>query len=39
MGGEGVALALEIIRKELEVSMALAGRVDVQRVDRDVLVD
>ena len=39
MGREGVALALEIIRKELEVSMALSGRVDVQRVDRSVLVD
>jgi len=39
LGREGVALALEIIRKELEVSMALSGRVDVQRVDRSVLVD
>jgi L-lactate dehydrogenase (cytochrome) len=38
MGGPGVSLALEIIRKELEVSMALAGRTDVQRVDRSVLV-
>jgi L-lactate dehydrogenase (cytochrome) len=38
MGGPGVALALELIRKELEVSMALAGRVDVQQVDRTVLV-
>jgi L-lactate dehydrogenase (cytochrome) len=39
MGREGVALALEIIRRELEVSMALAGRVDVRSVDRSVLVD
>jgi L-lactate dehydrogenase (cytochrome) len=38
MGGPGVSLALEIIRKELEVSMALAGRTDVQRIDRSVLV-
>jgi L-lactate dehydrogenase (cytochrome) len=38
MGGPGVALALELMRKELEVSMALAGRVDVQQVDRTVLV-
>jgi L-lactate dehydrogenase (cytochrome) len=38
MGGPGVTLALDIIRKELEVSMALAGRTDVQRIDRNVLV-
>jgi L-lactate dehydrogenase (cytochrome) len=38
MGGTGVTLALDIIRKELEVSMALAGRTDVQRIDRNVLV-
>lgn len=38
MGGPGVALALELIRKELEVSMALAGRIDVRQVDRTVLV-
>jgi L-lactate dehydrogenase (cytochrome) len=38
MGREGVALALEIIRKELEVSMALAGKVDVRTVDESVIV-
>ncbi|HVF17083.1 MAG TPA: alpha-hydroxy acid oxidase [Steroidobacteraceae bacterium] len=38
MGGPGVSLALELMRKELEVSMALAGRVDVRHIDRDVLV-
>lgn len=37
MGERGVELALELIRKELEVSMALAGRVDVRHVDRSVL--
>ncbi len=37
-GGEaGVRRALEIVRSELEVSMALAGVTDVRRVDRTVL--
>lgn len=37
-GGEaGVRQALQIIRSELEVSMALAGVTDVRRVDRGVL--
>jgi L-lactate dehydrogenase (cytochrome) len=39
MGREGVALALEIIRQELQVSMALAGKVDVGAVDRSVIVE
>ncbi len=38
MGGAGVTLALEIIRRELEVSMALTGVTDVRNVDRRVLV-
>ena len=38
LGEPGVALALELIRKELEVSMALAGRIDVREVDSSVLV-
>jgi L-lactate dehydrogenase (cytochrome) len=37
-GGEGVSLALQIIRKELEISMALCGVVDAARVDRSTLV-
>jgi L-lactate dehydrogenase (cytochrome) len=37
-GGEaGVRRALELLRRELEVSMALAGVTDVQRVDRTIL--
>lgn len=37
-GGEaGVLKALEILRKELEVSMALSGCTDVRGVDRRVL--
>lgn len=37
-GGEaGVRTALEILRRELEVSMALAGVTDVRRVDRSTL--
>lgn len=37
-GGEaGVAKAIEIIRKELDVSMALTGTKDITKVDRSVL--
>lgn len=37
-GGEaGVRRALEIVRRELEVSMALAGVTDVRAVDRNIL--
>lgn len=36
-GQAGVALALEIIRRELSVSMALTGVTDIQKVDRSVL--
>jgi L-lactate dehydrogenase (cytochrome) len=36
-GEAGVSLALEILRAELEVSMALAGLTDVQRASRDML--
>jgi L-lactate dehydrogenase (cytochrome) len=38
LGGEGVTLALEILRKELEISMALCGVSDSRAVDRKVLV-
>jgi L-lactate dehydrogenase (cytochrome) len=37
-GEAGVSLALEIIRRELEVSMALTGTTDVADVGRDILV-
>ncbi len=37
-GEAGVALALEIIRKELEISMALCGVTDANQVGRHVLV-
>ncbi len=37
MGEAGVTKALEVIHKELDVSMALCGRRDVKTVDRDIL--
>jgi L-lactate dehydrogenase (cytochrome) len=37
MGEAGVTKALELIQKELEVSMALCGRTDVTTLDRDIL--
>lgn len=37
MGKEGVDLALSIIRKELDVTMALCGKRDIQAVDRSIL--
>jgi len=38
LGGEGVSLALQIIRSELEISMALCGVNDVRHVGPHVLV-
>ncbi len=39
-GGEaGVTRALEIIRKELEVTMGLCGRTDIRDVDRRILAE
>jgi len=39
-GGEaGVTRALEILRSELEISMALTGITDTRKVDRTILVD
>jgi isopentenyl diphosphate isomerase/L-lactate dehydrogenase-like FMN-dependent dehydrogenase len=32
-----VALGLEIIRRELAISMALSGVTDIQKVDRSIL--
>ncbi|HVZ43328.1 MAG TPA: alpha-hydroxy acid oxidase [Ramlibacter sp.] len=37
MGEEGVEIALEIIRKELDLSMAFCGRTDINAVDRGIL--
>jgi L-lactate dehydrogenase (cytochrome) len=37
-GEAGVALALDIIRKELAVSLALTGANDVRNISRDILV-
>jgi L-lactate dehydrogenase (cytochrome) len=34
MGGRGVTTALELIHKELDVSMALTGTRDVRDIDR-----
>ena len=38
MGEAGVHKALELIQRELEISMAFCGHTDVTRVDRDILV-
>jgi L-lactate dehydrogenase (cytochrome) len=37
MGQEGVERALEIIRNELDLSMAFCGRTDIRKVDTGVL--
>lgn len=37
MGQKGVTRALEILHKEMDVSMALCGKKDLSRVDRDIL--
>ena len=37
MGEAGVTKALEIIHKELDLSMAFCGRKDINDVDRDIL--
>lgn len=37
MGEAGVARVIEIIRRELSVSMALTGQTDVQKVGREVI--
>ncbi|MEL6682213.1 MAG: alpha-hydroxy acid oxidase [Pseudomonadota bacterium] len=37
MGEKGVTTALEVIHKELDTTMALCGRRDVETLDRDVL--
>jgi L-lactate dehydrogenase (cytochrome) len=37
LGGEGVTLALDIIRKELDTTMALCGYRDILHVDRSLI--
>jgi 4-hydroxymandelate oxidase len=36
-GAEGVAAVIEILRKELEMAMALTGRTSVRAIDRSVI--
>jgi len=38
MGERGVETAIEVIRKELDVSMALCGRTKAADIDRDILI-
>ena len=37
MGQEGVTRALDVIHREMDVSMALCGRRRIDDVDRDIL--
>ncbi|MGU3575867.1 L-lactate dehydrogenase [Brucellaceae bacterium C25G] len=37
MGKEGVTKALEIIRNELDISMALCGKRDIETIDKSIL--
>jgi L-lactate dehydrogenase (cytochrome) len=37
MGEAGVTRALEIIRNELDLTMAFCGRTDIRTVDRSIL--
>jgi L-lactate dehydrogenase (cytochrome) len=37
MGGRGVTLALNLLRRELEVTMALTGCTDIRQVDAGIL--
>jgi L-lactate dehydrogenase (cytochrome) len=39
MGKPGVTAALEIIRKEMDITMALCGKRDIQTVDRNVIAE
>ena len=38
LGGEGVTKCLEIIHKELDITMAFCGRTDIRQVDKGILV-
>ncbi|MEB0135195.1 alpha-hydroxy acid oxidase [Actimicrobium sp. CCC2.4] len=37
MGGEGVSKCLELIHKELDITMALCGQTDIRKVGRQIL--
>jgi L-lactate dehydrogenase (cytochrome) len=37
MGREGVTRTLEIIHKELDLTMAFCGRTRIEQVDRSIL--
>ncbi|MBM0584085.1 alpha-hydroxy-acid oxidizing protein [Brucella melitensis] len=37
MGNEGVTLALEIIRKEMDITMALCGKRDINEIDKSII--
>lgn len=37
MGEEGVRLALEIIHKEMDITMALCGKTDINAIDKSLL--
>jgi L-lactate dehydrogenase (cytochrome) len=37
LGEQGVSKALELIRNELDLSMAFCGRTDIREVNRDIL--
>jgi L-lactate dehydrogenase (cytochrome) len=39
MGREGVRLALDIIRKEMDVTMALLGKRDIKGIDASILLE
>ncbi len=39
LGEAGVAKTIEIIRRELDVSLALTGQTDVRRIDRSILLN
>jgi L-lactate dehydrogenase (cytochrome) len=38
-GEDGVRTAIELIRKEMDITMALTGTTSVEKVDRSILVD
>jgi L-lactate dehydrogenase (cytochrome) len=37
LGKDGVRIALELIRRELDTTMAFCGRTDIRQVDRSIL--
>ena len=39
MGEAGVTKALQILHKELDITMAFCGHTDIQKVGRDIILD